>query len=58
MADKLYNLRDLHAELPQGWDENRRQEYYNWAKRVCVNLYDADAKLSNMLQAFFESKNV
>ena len=34
LADKLYNLRDLERETPQGWTENRKQEYFVWASKV------------------------
>lgn len=34
LADKLYNLRDLQRCTPEGWSEQRVQEYYEWAGQV------------------------
>jgi guanosine-3',5'-bis(diphosphate) 3'-pyrophosphohydrolase len=36
LADKLYNLRDLSKTTPQGWTEQRVQEYYEWAAKVSL----------------------
>ena len=35
LADKLYNLRDLTKSTPDEWSEQRVQEYYEWAAKVC-----------------------
>ena len=35
LADKLYNLRDLEKEIPVGWTEERAQQYFEWAAKVC-----------------------
>lgn len=34
LADKISNLRDLASSPPAGWSLERRQEYFDWAKRV------------------------
>lgn len=34
LADKLYNLRDLEKETPQGWTQERKQQYFEWAAKV------------------------
>jgi guanosine-3',5'-bis(diphosphate) 3'-pyrophosphohydrolase len=34
LADKIANLRDLDNDPPADWDLQRRQEYFDWAKRV------------------------
>ena len=34
LADKLYNLRDLQKATPEGWSEQRVQEYFEWAAQV------------------------
>ena len=34
LSDKLYNCRDLVRCLPEGWTEERRKEYFVWAKKV------------------------
>ncbi|CAL8127076.1 unnamed protein product [Orchesella dallaii] len=53
LADKIYNLRDLNRVLPEGWDENRRREYFNWAEKVCCQIYDANDHLAKCLQTLF-----
>lgn len=34
LADKLCNLRDISASPPASWSVERKQEYFDWAKRV------------------------
>lgn len=34
MADKICNLRDIATCPPQDWSTSRRQEYFDWAKKV------------------------
>jgi len=34
LGDKLYNLRDLTRTTPEGWTENRVQEYFEWSSQV------------------------
>ena len=34
LGDKLYNIRDLTRCTPQGWSEERVQEYFKWAAQV------------------------
>ena len=34
LADKTCNLRDLIASPPVGWSLSRRQQYFDWAKKV------------------------
>ena len=38
LADKIANLRDVAASPPQGWDELRRQGYFDWAREVIDGL--------------------
>lgn len=56
LADKLYNLRDLQLCLPEGWTEDRRQEYYRWAKRVVDNLRGTNEVLEKELYSIFEKE--
>jgi guanosine-3',5'-bis(diphosphate) 3'-pyrophosphohydrolase len=49
LADKTCNLRDIVNSPPADWSLSRRQEYFDWAKRVV----DALPMVSeNMLEAF------
>ena len=34
LSDKLYNLKDLEKVTPEGWSDDRRMEYFVWAKKV------------------------
>lgn len=34
LADKICNLRDVAGRPPAKWDLQRRQEYFEWAKKV------------------------
>ena len=38
LADKISNLRSILASPPADWDLARRQEYFQWAKRVVDGL--------------------
>lgn len=49
LADKICNLRDIAAAPPADWSLARRQEYFDWAKRVVEGL----PKVSGPLLAAF-----
>lgn len=34
LADKICNLRDMATAPPADWAEQRRREYFDWAKQV------------------------
>jgi guanosine-3',5'-bis(diphosphate) 3'-pyrophosphohydrolase len=38
LADKICNLRDLVDRPPVGWNKRRRQEYFEWARKVIDGL--------------------
>lgn len=54
LADKLYNLRDLERNLPSEWTEERRHEYFLWAKKVVANLRGTNEQLENSLDEIFK----
>ena len=60
LADKLYNLRDLAKELPIGWTEERRVEYYNWAKLVVSQITgindELEVEIAKQLELFCTTK--
>lgn len=45
LADKISNLRDIAASPPAGWSDDRRLEYYDWAKKVVDGLRGASPTL-------------
>ena len=45
LADKICNLRDVADQPPASWDLARRQEYFDWAKRVVDRLRGVHPRL-------------
>ena len=58
LADKLYNLRDLQRETPQGWEEERVQQYYVWAGEVVEGLLGTNDRLEKELETLLKTRNV
>lgn len=58
LADKLYNVRDLELGLPEGWTEERRCEYFEWAYQVCEGLRGVSRPLEQKLGQIFEAKGL
>ena len=47
LADKICNLRDVAERPPAKWDLQRRQEYFEWAKRVIDGVRGAHPRLES-----------
>jgi (p)ppGpp synthase/HD superfamily hydrolase len=45
IADKTSNLRAIRNSPPKDWDEERKREYFDWAKRVVDGCRGVNAKL-------------
>lgn len=58
LADKLYNLRDLEQECPEGWTEERREEYFCWAFKVVNGLRGTNKDLEDKLDEIFRRKKL
>lgn len=58
LGDKLYNLRDLQKEAPEGWTKERVDEYFVWAKKVVDNVRGTNEALENELDKIFRSQNL
>ncbi|XP_039262925.2 guanosine-3',5'-bis(diphosphate) 3'-pyrophosphohydrolase MESH1-like [Styela clava] len=58
LADKLYNLRDLCRETPEGWTAERVQEYFEWAYQVVSGLRGTNEALEKQLDEIFISKGI
>jgi guanosine-3',5'-bis(diphosphate) 3'-pyrophosphohydrolase len=56
LADKICNLRDVAERPPAKWDLQRRQEYFEWAKRVIDGLRGASPKLEAAFDAAYRRK--
>lgn len=53
LADKLYNLRDLTRAVPRGWTSRRREEYFEWAKKVVDGLRGTNQTIEQELDKIF-----
>jgi guanosine-3',5'-bis(diphosphate) 3'-pyrophosphohydrolase len=45
LADKTCNLRDIATTPPADWSEERRREYFEWAKKVVAGVRGSNAAL-------------
>ncbi|SAK48027.1 metal dependent phosphohydrolase [Caballeronia fortuita] len=45
LADKICNLRDILVTPPSTWSDERKREYFDWAKRVVDQLRGVHAPL-------------
>ncbi|MBT8120360.1 MAG: HD domain-containing protein [Gammaproteobacteria bacterium] len=48
LADKISKLRDMSLNPPPSWSLDRRQEYFDWAKKVIDQLRGANAILESI----------
>ncbi|KAJ3051716.1 Guanosine-3',5'-bis(diphosphate) 3'-pyrophosphohydrolase MESH1 [Rhizophlyctis rosea] len=53
MADKIYNLRDLQKEAPEGWTRERVEEYFVWAKKVTDGCKGVNGRLEAILAGIY-----
>ncbi|XP_069078756.1 guanosine-3',5'-bis(diphosphate) 3'-pyrophosphohydrolase MESH1 [Pleurodeles waltl] len=58
LADKLYNLRDLNRCRPEGWTEQRVQEYFIWASKVVNGMRGTNTMLEASLDQLFCERGV
>ncbi|KAJ6662767.1 hypothetical protein lerEdw1_010971, partial [Lerista edwardsae] len=58
LADKLYNLQDLNRCTPQGWSEDRVQEYFLWASEVVKGLRGTSPVLEEKLWQLFKARGI
>ena len=56
LADKICNLRDVADRPPAKWELQRRQEYFEWAKRVIDGLRGAHPGLETAFDAAYLRK--
>jgi guanosine-3',5'-bis(diphosphate) 3'-pyrophosphohydrolase len=56
LADKISNLRDIASNPPASWPLERKQEYYEWAKRVIDGLRGAHAGLERIFDREYARK--
>jgi guanosine-3',5'-bis(diphosphate) 3'-pyrophosphohydrolase len=51
LADKISNVREIGADPPKGWDIERREKYFAWAREVV----DAIGRINPGLEQHFDS---
>jgi guanosine-3',5'-bis(diphosphate) 3'-pyrophosphohydrolase len=56
LADKICNLRDILTSPPADWSLARRQEYFDWAKRVVDRLRGTNAALERRFDAVYAQR--
>ena len=55
LADKICNLRDIISRPPAGWSEDRKQEYFSWAKAVVDGLRGVHPELERLFDETFKT---
>lgn len=58
LADKISNLRDIANCPPADWDSNRKQEYFDWAKKVIDQIRGTSAVLERIFDEFYADSMV
>jgi guanosine-3',5'-bis(diphosphate) 3'-pyrophosphohydrolase len=48
----------LQKEIPEGWTQERGEEYFIWGKKVVDNLRGTNEVMENELDKIFRSKNL
>ena len=57
LADKTCNLHDIAATPPAGWSEERRREYFDWAKKVVAGVRGTNAALEAAFDRAFANQS-
>ena len=56
LADKISNLRDVLNNAPADWDLERRQEYFDWARRVIDQLRGTHPELEALFDEIYTKR--
>jgi guanosine-3',5'-bis(diphosphate) 3'-pyrophosphohydrolase len=56
LADKTCNLRDVVQDPPVGWELERKQEYFDWAKRVVDHIRGTNVELEEAFDQVFAKR--
>ena len=56
LADKISNLRDVAENPPPDWSLERRQEYFDWAKKVIDQLRGTHQSLEAIFDAVYANR--
>lgn len=55
LADKICNLRDINANPPSNWPEERKREYFEWAKAVVDGLRGVHPALEHLFDETYKA---
>ncbi len=55
LADKISNLRDIIHSPPADWSDQRKREYFDWAKAVVDQLRGVNPKLEGLFDTAYRS---
>ncbi len=55
LADKISNLRDVADNPPMGWTLERRQQYFDWAKKVVDQIRGAHIGLETLFDDIYNN---
>jgi len=58
LADKLYNLRDIHQGPPKDWTEERLQQYFVWSSYVIHGVKGTNDALEAELEKILGTRGV
>jgi len=56
LADKICNLRDIISSPPASWPLERKQEYFEWARRVIDGVRGAHPRLEQLFDREYAKK--
>jgi guanosine-3',5'-bis(diphosphate) 3'-pyrophosphohydrolase len=56
LADKISNLRDVANDPPADWDLQRRQAYFDWAKKVIDQLRGVHPGLESLFDEAYSRR--
>ena len=56
LADKICNLRDIAASPPADWSDDRKREYFDWAKAVVDAQRGAHPGLEHLFDKAYEGR--
>ncbi len=56
LADAICNLRDIATRPPANWDLQRKQEYFDWAKRVVDRLRGPNPRLEALFDLAYQRR--
>ncbi|MBA3343437.1 MAG: HD domain-containing protein [Gemmatimonadaceae bacterium] len=57
LADKISNVQEIGTDVPKGWDVERREKYFVWAKRVVDAIGPINPELEQRFASTLEESS-